>query len=172
LKRLKCYCGSESFEVSRDAKHIRCVNCRVHYRWNQESWKKVEPKKRLLAAARHIIQKPIERTFETLGALRKRLGYRKILKRELEEKKKEPLRAILKVDKISSLEIEHLKRKWKSEIKALESGKGLIIGCNEHKNRLRGRHIAEAMKRDLKRFGIKSKVSPCGKRGAIIKVVE
>jgi len=169
MRRFKCDCGSEKFRVNRDRAVVQCLACFRSFSWETGLWTVFSRKKQAIKLFKRVVCRPVEVVQESLGALRKRLGYRKILKREL--KKTEPEDFIVFGD-VSDAEVVKVRRTWNKYVKELKEKKIILIGCNEHHGKLRGRHIAKALSRDLKSLGFKTKLTWTANRGARLELLE
>ena len=167
--KFKCpKCGAEEFLVDKRNARVKCINCRKMYKWENE-WKEFKRIKEIKSVARSIreaVSKKITRileTFETTGQIRKRLGIKKIKKKELKIPKiptfEEHLQKLGYTKKdIEKLKHEGLKLKWGALIKKLKEKGYVEIKANEHYGSLRGKDVIKFAHRDLKKLGIKTRV--------------
>ena len=175
MRKMKCSkCGNKTYFVDTRSKQVKCQGCWQVFVFHEGRWEEFKRIKAVKRMIRARVIKPVKFVFEsareTIGQLRKRLGYKKIKKTEF---RKNPIeKEIIVFDEASDVGIRLLKHTWRHELKELKKNKMIVVGCNEHKGKLRGPHIAKAAHRDFKALGIKTKVSPHGKRGAKIELLE
>ena len=181
MHRLKCECGSESFRVNRRCSTVQCLGCFKSYDWNGEAWVLLKKKTQAVRLVKSIVFKPVEIVYETIGQIRKRLGIKKIRKRD------KPLAIATEMQRMAreimdqteytlsqgerrELKLKRLFTRWQPYISRLKE-KEIFIDANEHFGSLRGRDIARAAHRDLARLGIKTRLTFTKRRSAKLEVV-
>ena len=152
-----CKCGSQEFKVNRRHGMLQCRSCGQRYIWKEKAWQEFN------MSVRDVIRefcfnppkKFIEETAETMGQWMERHGI---------TREKKPLVKIKKEisfpppGRKGGFTDRHFRKKWAHVIQFLEVGKPFTFSKNSHYGKLRGRDIAKAAHRDLRRIGIETRL--------------
>lgn len=154
-----CDCGCSIFYVNKRTMIIECGLCKQKFKMNKgNNWVKVIKKKKLFfIPTRETIKDYTYKKLETIGEFRKRLKIKKIKKKKLKATKEE-VKLVKEYEKQKQIELKQLKKLWKNEIDFLLNEKIISFNKNEHKGKLRGKHIAKKFYSDLKKLGIKARL--------------
>jgi len=154
MLEFKClFCGCCEFNVSSLGQHFVCVFCKEKFEWSGTNWIHL-PKPTLMQSfvesINHLVPEPLK--IETPGEALKRMGIEKEKKRIAEDKRKQVVLHRLKARR------ERMRLNWDKEIELIGLGGKISFGKNEHKGKLRGKHIALAFSKKLKELMLKHRV--------------
>jgi hypothetical protein len=154
MLEFKClFCGCPEFKVSTLGQHFVCVFCKEKFEWSGTNWIHL-PKPTLMQSfvesINHLVPEPLK--IETQSEALKRMGIEKVKKEIENDKRKQVLLHRLKARR------ERLRLNWDSELEVLGEKKMICFGKNEHKGKLRGKHIALAFSKKLKELMLKHRV--------------
>jgi len=173
MRKMKCRkCNSVSFYANPKANMIQCQKCKQRYIYSNGKWIEFSMSKEIVRIARKIYEdakKKIELVLETTGQIRKRLGIKKVKK-----PKQKPVKRKLLLQPDTSKQdhaAERIKAKWRPIIAQLNSFGSYRVTGNTHYGALRGRDILRHAKRDLRKIGIKTKLTFDDNYGGTIEVV-
>jgi hypothetical protein len=161
MLKKKCDCCSTVFYVNKKTMVIECALCKQKFKMNgYNNWIKIENKKTLnIIPKKDNIKEFIQNKIETIGEYRKRLNI------EIIKKKKHKsilthneLKILNDYEDQQSLKRQQLRKLWDEEIKFLKNNNYISFERNEHKGKLRGKHIAKMFSTDLKFLNIKHKL--------------
>ncbi len=178
MKRFKCVCGNDSFKANPDSNMIQCWVCGQRYFWGITSVKWCEFNLSAKDRIRDFCFNPPKEFIENVSKACKDLWPTPKLRHPKRDvlKRLEPFKASdygKPIDYYEKKKIkeEHLKAKWNFEIIAIRQNYKLLFPHQYHKGKLRGKNIAKACHRDLKRLGIKTRLKFEGNKG-IVEVVK
>jgi hypothetical protein len=161
MLKQKCDCGSRLFFVNKKEKMIECSLCKQKYIINKSNeWIKIEHKKiRLPIITKNKVKYFVEDKLESIGEFRKRLGIKKIVKKIDDNTANDlEIKSYNKYKKELNIEKKQLEKKWESELNIMNNNLVISFDKNEHKGKLRGKHIAIKFHKDLKILGIENKL--------------
>ena len=175
MRRMKCNCGSVHFKINPKDRMAQCSSCSQRYSWweKEGGWKEFK-----ITKIQRLVEICSESTILSPGAIKyidwidaklrhpKREKYLKGLENLANIAMEEPI----SLKKMQGLSIEkRIRYRWKTEIITLLDHGIIEFGKNEHKGKLRGKNIAKIFHTDLKRIGIKTKLSFKGMKGIVEK---
>lgn len=148
------FCGCQEFKVSSLGQHVLCVFCKEKYEFSGGKWfhlPKPTPMQSFVELVNHLVPEAFK--IESKGEVLKRL--------EIEKVKKE-----IQNDSRKTIQLHRLKARrertrlnWDKEIELIGLGGKISFGKNEHKGKLRGKHIARAFGKKLKELHLEHKIS-------------
>jgi hypothetical protein len=154
MLEFKClFCGCCEFNVSSLGQHFVCVFCKEKFEWSGGTWihlPKPTPMQCFVESITKILPGPFKQ--ESKGEVLKRLEIEKVKKTIACDQRKQVVLHRLQRKR------ERLRLNWDREIELIGLGGRISFGKNEHKGRLRGKHIALAFSKKLKELQLKHRI--------------
>ena len=158
LLKKSCNCGCTLFYVNQKDMMVYCPLCKQRYLRTEQGW--IEFKVDKKNPVNYVIDR-IETGFqnieESISEFKKRLGIEKIKKKK-EQLTEQEVKILDDYKASEEIKKKQLAEMWKKEIELLLRDKTISFNKNEHKGKLRGKHIAVIFNKDLKHLGYKTKL--------------
>ncbi len=175
MRRMQCKCDGEWFKANPRRGMIQCTDCKQRYIWGKEQWEEFNPTAKQFAKEvieRFVFKPPrkfIQEMSETMGQWMKRHGITRVKKPKVKTKKEI---SIPSPERAGSFTDRHFRKKWSDVIFCLnQRGKYRFIK-HAHRGKLRGRDIAKAAHRDLRRIGIETRLKFIKNGEAVLEVIQ
>ena len=159
MLKQSCNCGCNLFHVNKKDMMLYCPICNQRYlHTSRNKWIEFNlTKKEKFFNSNVSIKEKFDVVFQSLSDWRKQNNIVK-LKKNLKPKSYEELKLINDYEKQVELERKQLECVWSGHIEYLKNNKIISFDKNEHKGRVRGKHIAVKFHSDLKKIGIETKL--------------
>jgi hypothetical protein len=162
MLKQNCDCGCLVFYVNRKTNIIECSLCKKRFEFKNNNWKEIELIKiEKIISTKEKIKNFVCDSFESIGEYRKRLNIEKINKKLIcnkEEVTNDEFTLLNNYNKEKEIEKKQLEKIWEKELCYLKNNNIISFTRNEHKGKLRGKHIAKKLHSDLKKIGMKNKL--------------